>query len=274
MTILAGVKSGKEVQAVLCWRRQICPRLRIVPAAPTWTLHRSVTVSPSLGLSKEPRKVMAYVGSLFWNQSSDSTHIDDSQLQMSPVFPLTGCRAEVHLNRLDLDVVETCRSSGFVLCSQDSSGLTPNSAQPRSPVFPQSSRISCPTSPVFPGDDEGHEGQPAQSPTLCETSPSNRPACEDAEFGFFSSQESLIPTLRSSPPQSPVFPKSPSECKDSAKGQVERRAERSVSPALGLTDPQDQPGSDQKVSCFYISSSLQKNIFTGRKRRTERVPKL
>lgn len=188
-------------------------------------------------------------------QSSDSTHIDDSQLQMSPVFPLTGCRAEVHLNRLNVDVVETCRSSGFVLCSQDSSGLTASSPRPRSPVFPQSNRISCPTSPEVRGEDRGHEGQTfAQSPVFGrtaerETSPSPHPACEDAEF-CFSSQESLTPTVRSDPPQSPVFPKSPSERRESTEGQVERRDERSVSPVFGLTDQQDQPaehrGSDRK----------------------------
>ncbi|XP_035998702.1 BRCA1-A complex subunit RAP80 isoform X2 [Fundulus heteroclitus] len=192
-------------------------------------------------------------------QSSDSTHIDDSQAQLSPVFPLTGSKAEVRVYRLNQDLVETCKSSGFVLCSQDSLTLTQNSAQPRSPIFPQSNRVSCPKSPVFPEDDKGHERQSQWSPKIvgspvvsrtaeCEISAgaSKQPPCENAEF-CFSSQESLNPTVGSSLTQSPVFPKSPSDQsllhKDPDRGQVEQSDERSGSPAFGLTEPQrtDQP---------------------------------
>ncbi|XP_032431399.1 BRCA1-A complex subunit RAP80 isoform X2 [Xiphophorus hellerii] len=182
-------------------------------------------------------------------QSSDSTDIEDSQLQMSPVFPLTGCRADVHVSRLNLDVVEACKSSGFVLYSQDSLISTQKSAQPRSPVFPQSNPIFCPKSPVFPGDDMGRERHLEQSPTFVKSPVfgrtadcSNHPACENTELSF-SSQESSNPTVRSGSPQSPVFHKSPSGqssfCKDPRRGQVERRDERSTSPAeLQRTDQQ------------------------------------
>ncbi|MEQ2287531.1 hypothetical protein AMECASPLE_013554 [Ameca splendens] len=155
-------------------------------------------------------------------QSSSSTHIDDSQLQMSPVFPLTGCKAEVHINRLNSDLVETCKSTG----------------------------------PVFPGDDEGNEGQPEWNPKFkspvfgktaeCEMSlrASKHSANENAEFGFFT-QESLIPTVRSCPPQSPVLPKRSSDWSllliDPDQGQVEQRDERSTSPVFGLTDQQVKP---------------------------------
>ncbi|XP_008426924.1 BRCA1-A complex subunit RAP80 isoform X1 [Poecilia reticulata] len=173
-------------------------------------------------------------------QSSDSTDIEDFQLQMSPVFPLTGCRAEVHVSRLNLDLVETCKSSGFVLCSQDSLISTQKSAQPRSPVFPQSNPIFCPKSPVFPGDDMGRERQLEQSPTFVKSPVfgrtadcSNHPACENTELSF-SSQESSNPTVRSCSPHSPVFHKSHSGQsslrKDPHRGQVERRDERSTSP--------------------------------------------
>ncbi|MEQ2213397.1 hypothetical protein XENOCAPTIV_014433, partial [Xenoophorus captivus] len=217
-----------------------------------------------------------------------STHIDDSQLQMSPVFPLTGCKAEVRINRLNSDLVETCKSTGFVLCSQDMLTLTQISAQSRSPIFPQSNQISCPKSPVFPGDDEGNEGQPDWNPKFkspvfgktaeCEMSlrASKHSANENAEFGFFT-QESLIPTVRSCPPQSPVLPKRSSDWSllliDPDQGQVEQRDERSMSPVFGLTDQQVKPaeltGSEHdqsppdcsKVSCFSIYCRLKKNNF-------------
>ncbi|XP_038161001.1 BRCA1-A complex subunit RAP80-like [Cyprinodon tularosa] len=187
-------------------------------------------------------------------QSSDSTHIDDSQLQMSPVFPLTGCKAEVHIKRLNGDLVETCKTSGFVMFSEDSIPSTQNSAQPKSPVFPQSNRVSSPKSPVFLEDEEGHGGESEQSPKFVksqiygrtaehETSPnaSEPPACENEEFGF-SSQESFIPTLRSCPPQSPVFPKTPSDMlainSDTDQEPAERGDECSVSPVFGSTEAQ------------------------------------
>uniref|UniRef100_A0A3B3VSZ4 UBZ4-type domain-containing protein n=1 Tax=Poecilia latipinna TaxID=48699 RepID=A0A3B3VSZ4_9TELE len=203
---------------------------------------------------------------LFGKQSSGSTDIEDSQLQMSPVFPLTGCRAEVHVSRLNLDLVETCKSSGFVLCSQDSLISTQKSAQPRSPVFPQSNPIFCPKSPVFPGDDMGRERQLEQSPTFVKSPVfartadcSNHPACENLELSF-SSQESSNPTVRSDSPQSPVYHKTPSGqsslCKDPCRGQVERRDERLTSPTevqrtdlqLQASDCDQSPSGCRKVT--------------------------
>ncbi|XP_036071079.1 BRCA1-A complex subunit RAP80 isoform X1 [Oryzias melastigma] len=110
-------------------------------------------------------------------QSSDSTRIDGSEPVKSPVFPLTGCRAVVHVDRLSQEVVESCRHSGFVSCSQDTWSCTQKSTWTRSPTFPQSN----PKSPA--------------SPTA------------DPELAT-SSQESLTPPLGR---RSPVFPRSPSE---------------------------------------------------------------
>ncbi|XP_016521838.1 uncharacterized protein uimc1 isoform X1 [Poecilia formosa] len=199
-------------------------------------------------------------------QSSGSTDIEDSQLQMSPVFPLTGCRAEVHVSRLNLDLVETCKSSGFVLCSQDSLISTQKSAQPRSPVFPQSNPIFCPKSPVFPGDDMGRERQLEQSPTFVKSPVfartadcSNHPACENLELSF-SSQESSNPTVRSDSPQSPVYHKTPSGqsslCKDPCRGQVERRDERLTSP----TEVQRTDLQLQASDCDQSPSGCRKDI--------------
>lgn len=112
-----------------------------------------------------------------WIQSSDSTRIDGSEPVKSPVFPLTGCRAVVHVDRLSQEVVESCRHSGFVSCSQDTWSCTQKSTWTRSPTFPQSN----PKSPAS--------------------------LTADPELAT-SSQESLTPPLRR---RSPVFPRSPSE---------------------------------------------------------------
>ncbi|XP_043997529.1 uncharacterized protein uimc1 isoform X2 [Gambusia affinis] len=202
-------------------------------------------------------------------QSSDSMDIEDSQLQMSPVFPLTGCRLDVHVNRLNLNLVETCKSSGFVLCSQDSLISTQKSAQPRSPVFPQSNPIFCPKSPVFPGDDMGSERHLEQSPTFVKSPVfgrtadcSHHPACENTELSF-SSQESSSPTVRSGSPQSPVFHKNPSGQssfrKDPRRGQVELRDERSTSPDELLRTDQQLRASDRDQS----PSGCRKDIKSG-----------
>ncbi|XP_029303348.1 BRCA1-A complex subunit RAP80 isoform X3 [Cottoperca gobio] len=163
-------------------------------------------------------------------QSSDSTLIDECQLHKSPVFPSTGCRAEVHVPRLSQDLLQTCRTSGFVLCSQESltSTLKSPPAQPKSPTFPKSLKYSnnftLSRSPVFSETDRGDNGaglterspEYFKSPvfgrnTQHETSAS---ACKPkvSSSGFmFSSQESLTPSVRSTScrSKSPVFPKSP-----------------------------------------------------------------
>ncbi|XP_024864583.1 BRCA1-A complex subunit RAP80 isoform X2 [Kryptolebias marmoratus] len=178
-------------------------------------------------------------------RSSDSTQIDDSQLQKSPVFPLTSCSAAVHINRLSQNLVETCRSSGFVLCSQDSWAPT----ELRSPTFPRSNPISCPKSPVFSETRQGDIGQVERSPASDrngqhETDPSacKLHDCENSEF-VFSSQESLSPSVRSPRSKSPVFPKSPKTSKlppsasPSFLSQTEENNERSLSPVFGVTEP-------------------------------------
>ncbi|KAK5918352.1 hypothetical protein CgunFtcFv8_003125 [Champsocephalus gunnari] len=150
-------------------------------------------------------------------QSSDSTQIEDCQPPKSPVFPSPGCRAKVLVPRLSQDLLQTCRSSGFVLCSQDT--LT---SPRKSPTFPKSPKLSSKLSiklplcrsPLFSDLDEGDDGEYFKSPvfgwnTQNKTSAS---ACkpQDCKSGF-SSQDSLTPSVRSTscPPKSPVFPRCP-----------------------------------------------------------------
>lgn len=157
-------------------------------------------------------------------QSSDSTQIEDSQPRRSPVFPLTGCRAEVRIGRLSQDLLDTCRSSGFVLCSQNGSNAAQKSPRPESPTFPGSDVASCPKSPALSGTDPDNSDEIEPSPEFAkspvfgrnaqhERSPSaRRPQdavrSQDGEnSGFtFSSQDSLTSSAR---PTSPVFPRSP-----------------------------------------------------------------
>ncbi|XP_037544140.1 uncharacterized protein uimc1 [Nematolebias whitei] len=208
---------------------------------------------PDLSVSQKvsPDRVEPSSAPLDSPQSSDSTQIDDSQLHMSPVFPLTGCRAVVHIDRLSQDMVETCRSSGFVLCSQDSWNI-----EPRSPTFPRSNAESCPKSPVFSGTGQVDNGQVEPSPAFVrkaqhETSPSccKRHDCENSEVEF-SSQDSLSLSVRSCCSKSPVFPKSsqttnilpPSDGlsfhKSLAGEQAEENGEQPVSPVFGTTQAQ------------------------------------
>ncbi|XP_054481679.1 BRCA1-A complex subunit RAP80 [Anoplopoma fimbria] len=163
-------------------------------------------------------------------QSSDSTQIDECLLRKSPVFPSTDCRAEVHIPRLAQDLLETCRTSGFVLCSQDSWTSTAKSqpAQAMSPTFPKSPKhtnnVALSKSPVFLETDQGDDGETDPSPehfkspvfgrnTQHEKSPSAcKPQVSVCNSGFmFCSQESLTPSVRSAPcrPKSPVFSKIP-----------------------------------------------------------------
>ncbi|KAJ4929595.1 hypothetical protein JOQ06_018618 [Pogonophryne albipinna] len=149
----------------------------------------------------------------------DSQQIEDCQPPKSPVFPSPGCRAKVLVPRLSQDLLQTCRSSGFVLCSQDT--LT---SPRKSPTFPKSPKLSSKLSiklplcrsPLFSDLDEGDDGEYFKSPvfgwnTQNKTSAS---ACkpQDCKSGFtFSSQDSLTPSVRSTscPPKSPVFPRCP-----------------------------------------------------------------
>ncbi|XP_073335854.1 uncharacterized protein uimc1 [Pagrus major] len=161
-------------------------------------------------------------------QSTDSTQIDDCQLHKSPVFPSTGCRAEVHVPRLTQDLLQSCRTSGFVLCSLGSSTSPPKSlsTQPKSPTFPKSPERSdnLPKSPVFSetDQDDGAETQPSpeyfKSPVFGrnsqhkKSSSASKPEVSVCNSGFmFSSQESLTSSVRSTScrPTSPVFPRSP-----------------------------------------------------------------
>ncbi|XP_063750809.1 uncharacterized protein uimc1 isoform X1 [Eleginops maclovinus] len=156
-------------------------------------------------------------------QSSDSTQIEDCQPSKSPVFPLTGIRAKVLVPRLSQDMLQTCRNSGFVLCSQDTLTSTRESpsAQRKSPTFPKSPKPSrnpplC-RSPLFSDTDEGDNGEGHtdffKSQIFGKNSqPETSASAFKPRSGFtFSSQDSLTPSVRSTscPPKSPVFPRSP-----------------------------------------------------------------
>ncbi|XP_032367531.1 neurofilament heavy polypeptide [Etheostoma spectabile] len=188
--------------------------------------------------------------------SSDSTQIEDCRLQRSPVFPSTGYRAQVHVPRLSQNLLETYRTSGFVLCSQDTCTSTGKSRpedlpRSRSPVFSETDQ----------GEDEDTEPDPEYftSPvfgrsTQHETSPSAcRPRVSVCNSGFTcSSQESFTPSsVRSAScrPKSPVFPRSPGFPRSPAPpersespgfpeadgGQAEQSHEYCPSPGFGAT---------------------------------------
>ncbi|KAF3841179.1 hypothetical protein F7725_007041 [Dissostichus mawsoni] len=142
-------------------------------------------------------------------------------------------RAEVLVPRLSQDLLQTCRSSGFVLCSQDTLTSTRDSlsAPRKSPVFPKSPKLSSKLplcrSPLFSDLDEGDEGEYFKSPvfgwnTQNKTSAS---ACkpQDCKSGFtFSSQDSLTPSVSPLPvrpraqysQEVPAFPITPIPRKD------------------------------------------------------------
>ncbi|XP_034539259.1 uncharacterized protein uimc1 isoform X3 [Notolabrus celidotus] len=166
-----------------------------------------------------PRSSESLVLQLDSTQSCDLTQIEDLK---SPVFPSTGCRTEVP--RLSQNLLDSCRTSGFVLCSQDSS-IVPLKSQPdqlKSPTFPQSPKNSrdftLSRSPVFSEAEQGEDSETQLDPvdfkspvfgqtTQHEKSPSacRPPDCTSA-FGL-SSQESLSSSVMSTScqPQSPVF---------------------------------------------------------------------
>ncbi|KAM9333630.1 uncharacterized protein uimc1 isoform 2-T2 [Pholidichthys leucotaenia] len=148
-------------------------------------------------------------------QSSDSTHIEDSEHRLSPFFPQTGSRARVQVNRLNQDLLHTCRKSGFVSCSQDSLDVTQRTVQPKSPTFPQSNPRTCSRSPVLYEDDGGDDGEMDMSPKYIKSPVFGKSTQHEMSLGghkpetsvfAFSSQDSLTPSVR---PQSPVFPRSP-----------------------------------------------------------------
>ncbi|CAJ1063288.1 BRCA1-A complex subunit RAP80 isoform X2 [Xyrichtys novacula] len=158
-------------------------------------------------------------------QSCDSTQIKDCK---SPVFPSVSCRAEVQVPPLSQNLLDSCRTSGFVLCSQNSVTAPPKSpsTQPKSPTFPkspQTSRDLSPSkSPVFSETEQGDDSETQLSPgdfkspvfgqtTQHEKSQkASRP--QDCNTGFtFSSQDSSSSSVKSTScrPQSPVFLQSP-----------------------------------------------------------------
>ncbi|XP_041658078.1 BRCA1-A complex subunit RAP80 isoform X2 [Cheilinus undulatus] len=183
-------------------------------------------------------------------QSCDSTQIEDCK---SPVFPLTGCRAEVQVPGLKENLLDSCRTSGFELCSQDSSHISQKSlpAQSKSPTFsksPQNCRDTLRSrSPVFSETEQGDDSDTQlsadelKSPVFGRTTQQGKSpkACRPHIFnsGFTSSsQESLSSSMKSAscPPQSPVFPKSP------AFHESVPPPERCKSPVFSKTDEQTE----------------------------------
>ncbi|KAA8578959.1 hypothetical protein FQN60_016771 [Etheostoma spectabile] len=163
---------------------------------------------------------------------------------------------KVHVPRLSQNLLETYRTSGFVLCSQDTCTSTGKSRpedlpRSRSPVFSETDQ----------GEDEDTEPDPEYftSPvfgrsTQHETSPSAcRPRVSVCNSGFTcSSQESFTPSsVRSAScrPKSPVFPRSPGFPRSPAPpersespgfpeadgGQAEQSHEYCPSPGFGAT---------------------------------------
>ncbi|KAM7374046.1 hypothetical protein PAMP_006723 [Pampus punctatissimus] len=211
-------------------------------------------------------------------QSCDSTQIDDCQLRKSPVFPSTVCRAEVQIPRLSQNLLETCRTSGFVLCSQDSSILTQMcpSAQQKSPTFPKSpTNTAHPKSPVFSETDQGDDGDVELSPeylkspvfgsnTQHERSTSAcKPISENSGFMFSSSVRST-----SCRPRSPVFSKSPALPKNATTSERSafpksplpsetKRDGRSTSPVFCGTERRQNVHADVQKSVMSSAAELQ-----------------
>ncbi|XP_049598704.1 BRCA1-A complex subunit RAP80 isoform X1 [Syngnathus scovelli] len=120
-------------------------------------------------------------------QSSDSTQIDDSLLRKSPVFSTSGRKARVDVFRLSQDTLESCKTgAGLTLNSQHSNDDGLPSARRKSPAFSESDTadefVQYLKSPVF--GDEARRDPSAQERSLA-----------------------------SSPPVSPVFPRSPARSK-------------------------------------------------------------
>ncbi|KAK2882244.1 hypothetical protein Q8A73_022754 [Channa argus] len=214
-------------------------------------------------------------------KSSDLTEIDDCQLHKSSIFPLIGHRTKVYIPRLSQELLETCKKTGFVLCSQDSWTSTQKfmPAQQKSPTFPKSpsSFAACPKSPVFSETDQGDDGETELNPECAkapafgrnaehEKSPSacNSHLCENTG-SMLSSQESLTSSMRSTAhqPKSPVFSKSPvlfknftAASKSPVFSETKKRYDCSTSPVFGRTGRQQQI--DPNVEKSLVGSSTEK----------------
>lgn len=189
------IKSGKG-------KKEAVPRTRCRSVAPSGPSHDVPVIS------------RGHDSSLPNKQSCDWSQVDGRPLRPAPVFPSTGCRAAVCVTRLSQELLDTCRSSGFVSCSQDARIRTSPVVHAKSPTFPKS-----PVSPLFAdwGDDGEQSPEPGGSPVFGRTTQSRRSpsackprVCQTSGL-MFSSQESLSSGVRSasSRPRSAVFPGSP-----------------------------------------------------------------
>lgn len=184
-------------------------------------------------------------------QNSDSTQIDDRQLPTSPVFPLSGSRVKVHVNRLSQNLLDTCASSGFVLYSQDMWTETQKSQKsPSKTHVSQEDCVETQLSPVFGRSIRHEKSLSASKPHISACSPTPK------NSGFmFASQESLTDSVSNtfSPTKSPVFPSGPSknipllEFSESPDGE-ETEQSPSNSPVFGsITHQQVVAHTDEKL---------------------------
>ncbi|XP_029925242.1 uncharacterized protein uimc1 isoform X2 [Myripristis murdjan] len=183
-------------------------------------------------------------------QDSDLTQIDHCQQPKSPVtllLPPLALKPEVCVTKLSQELLDTCNTSGFVLCSQETSTSTQKClpSQPKSPTFPKSSTCSKNLdlsksttflkSPFFSETDQEEDGEVAHSPEyskspvfgrtnenqgspqacepkvqVCKLSQELQTTCEKSGL-ILCSQESLATSEKplSCQPKSPVFPRSP-----------------------------------------------------------------
>lgn len=159
-------------------------------------------------------------------QSCDSTQVEeDHELPKSPVFPSSLCQVSVKVPRLSQNLMDSCKASGFVLCSPDSSVVTQHSqVYPLScsPTFPKSpaphSKFLAPK--VTPASqsviDRADSREPDRSPALCRSAVFGRTAETDVPAralttetsdtsGLSSSQENSTSFCQEELVKSPVF---------------------------------------------------------------------
>lgn len=107
------------------------------------------------------------------------------------------------------DLLQSCRSSGFVLCSQDNH-MSPKSLPDgaKSPTFPQSPQHSRgpPSQRTLVSSKPDQEHIRDRSPESCGSPDLCRPHGWTSGFTF-SSQDSLTPSVVSTSCRSPVFPR-------------------------------------------------------------------
>nr|XP_043898744.1 uncharacterized protein uimc1 isoform X1 [Solea senegalensis]XP_043898746.1 uncharacterized protein uimc1 isoform X1 [Solea senegalensis]XP_043898747.1 uncharacterized protein uimc1 isoform X1 [Solea senegalensis] len=134
-----------------------------------------------------------------------------SPLRNSPTFPASGCRVAVHVPRLSQNLLESCRTSGFVLFSQKSCSSSQITVQPKSPKFPRSpgETALCPNSPAFSETEPGNDGETQLSPEYLKSPTFSGNMQREMSSQQSQRQSPVRTTSCSLSPNSPVFPGSP-----------------------------------------------------------------